>query len=209
MAQICAGVEAAHHYRLIHRDLKPANVLLADVAGGKKAAKILDFGIARGMEKHRTKLTAPNMALGTPSFISPEQLRGGTADERSDIYALGALLYYVVAGREPYRGDNPQSVFYQQLKKDPDKLNFKKLNKPRALEAVILKAMHRERAKRYQSCAELMNGLYEAAGMKGTRWSTGYARVGPASKSRLLLYACIGIAVVAAILAAIFLFGKG
>jgi serine/threonine-protein kinase len=102
--QICEGLQAAHDAGVVHRDLKPANVLVDEQA----RVKIIDFGLAR--LPHLEGMTTTGMILGTPEYMAPEQIRGGVVDARTDLYALGALLYHMLCGRPPFVGDNPIAV---------------------------------------------------------------------------------------------------
>jgi GAF domain-containing protein len=113
LAQACEGVAAAHRAHVIHRDLKPANVYVTTLEDGRQVVKILDFGIAKVKSAalaDGARLTVPGMLLGTFSYMAPEQLQGGEADERSDIFALGVMAIEALTGKPPFAGDTPVEV---------------------------------------------------------------------------------------------------
>jgi len=151
--QVCEGLEEAHELGVIHRDLKPQNIMIDE----KSNAKVMDFGIARSVEA--PGITHTGMMIGTPDYISPEQAEGEEADQRSDIYALGVILYEMVTGSAPFKGDTALSVALKhksQLPKEPRKLN------PEISEDMshlILVCMEKDRERRYQTAAELLSEL--------------------------------------------------
>ncbi|HMR75303.1 MAG TPA: serine/threonine-protein kinase, partial [Polyangiaceae bacterium] len=108
---ICAGVSAAHAAGVVHRDLKPDNVMLKD--DGQPV--VTDFGIARSVQQHDVKQTALGAVVGTPAYMAPEQVEGSSVDERTDVYALGVLLFELLTGRLPFEGDSPYVVAAKRL----------------------------------------------------------------------------------------------
>ncbi|MGA2587479.1 MAG: protein kinase [Candidatus Aminicenantales bacterium] len=147
--QVCEGLEEAHRLGVVHRDLKPGNIMI-DKDGD---AKIMDFGIARSLSGRG--ITGAGVLIGTPEYMSPEQVEGKDIDQRSDIYSLGVILYEMVTGRLPFAGDTPLSVAHKQkydAPEDPKKLNAQL---PDDLARVILKCLAKDRDKRFQSAAEL------------------------------------------------------
>jgi len=151
--EICAGLTEAHKLGLIHRDLKPQNIMI-DKEGD---AKIMDFGIARFA---RTEgITAEGMIIGTPHYMSPEQAEGKEADQRSDIYSLGVVLYEMVTGRLPFESDTPLGVAIKHKTEVPK--NPKEINPeiPDDLSRLILRCLEKTRDKRYQSAQELADNL--------------------------------------------------
>jgi serine/threonine protein kinase len=151
--QICEGLAEAHALGVTHRDLKPQNIMLDK----KGRATIMDFGIARS--KEAPGVTTTGMIIGTPDYISPEQAEGEEADKRSDIYSFGVLLYEMVTGSVPFKGDTALSVAIKhktQIPLDPRKLNP---DVSEDLSRLILICMEKERERRYQSAEELLSDL--------------------------------------------------
>jgi len=151
--QICEGLSEAHRLGVVHRDLKPQNIMI-DKDGN---ARIMDFGIARSL---RTKgITGSGVMIGTPEYMSPEQVEGKEADQRADIYSLGVILYEMVTGQVPFEGDTPFSIGVKQKSEIPRPP--KEINEQIAedLNRVILKCMEKDKEKRYQSVGELHSEL--------------------------------------------------
>ena len=153
LGQICTGLAAAHDAGVIHRDLKPHNVLV----GERNAVKLIDFGLAKATAG--SGMTATGVLLGTPHYMSPEQIRGKTVDAASDIYALGALAFHLVGGRPPFTGDNAIAVGFAHCTEPVPSIKALRPDVPAALEAVITRALAKAPADRPRSAAEFKAAL--------------------------------------------------
>ena len=163
MRQVCKSLSEAHKAGIIHRDLKPDNIFLADVEGERDFAKVLDFGVAKlkEMEGQDGTLTQAGMIFGTPKYMSPEQARSSAVDHRSDVYALGVILYEMLLGRPPFTGDNPLSILIAHVNEQvkpfaevrPD------LDLPAPLEAVVFKSLSKDIELRHVDVDELLAEL--------------------------------------------------
>jgi serine/threonine protein kinase/Tfp pilus assembly protein PilF len=151
--QVCEGMAEAHRLGVVHRDLKPQNIMV-DEEGN---ARIMDFGIARSVKGKG--ITGAGVMIGTPEYMSPEQVEGKESDQRSDIYSLGIILYEMVTGRVPFEGDTPFSIAFKHKSEAPR--NPKELNSqiPDDLSRVILRCMEKDKENRYQSAGEVRSEL--------------------------------------------------
>ncbi|MFY9805890.1 MAG: Stk1 family PASTA domain-containing Ser/Thr kinase [Pseudonocardiaceae bacterium] len=154
MADICAALDFSHRNGIIHRDVKPANVMINNVG----AVKVMDFGIARALADGQG-VTQTAAVVGTAQYLSPEQARGELVDARSDVYAAGCVLYELITGEPPFTGDSPVAVAYQHVREDPIPPSRQNPDVSAALDAVVLKAMSKNPANRYQSAAEMRTDL--------------------------------------------------
>jgi serine/threonine-protein kinase len=163
LLQICRGLEHAHGLQILHRDLKPENVMLVPDPGlrGGVRAVVMDFGFAKVLrdEPGLAKLTRTGVTLGTPEFMSPEQIRGKPLDGRSDIYAIAVLAFEMFTGRVPFEGTNPQELALARLKGVPLRLRALRPELPARLESVINRALAKDPADRFQSVKELSAGF--------------------------------------------------
>jgi serine/threonine-protein kinase len=157
--QVLTALEYSHRAGVVHRDIKPGNIMIA--ANGQ--VKVMDFGIARAISDTSATIAETSAIVGTASYFSPEQARGETVDARADLYSTGIVLFELLTGRPPFRGDNPVAVAYQHVNSDavpPSTLN------PRvspALDAVVLRALEKDRFERYQSASEFRQDVETAA----------------------------------------------
>ena len=160
LIQLCHGLQHAHDQGVMHRDLKPENVMLVAEDAGERAV-VMDFGLAKeriaGTELNR--LTATGIVLGTPEFMSPEQIRGKSIDHRSDIYALGVLAFELLSGELPYAGANAQETMLNHLTGKPKRLSTVASNIPTALDQAIERALKLEPKDRFQSMTEFAQAL--------------------------------------------------
>jgi serine/threonine-protein kinase len=156
-ADICAALEVAHAAGIVHRDIKPANVMLT-LSG---QVKVMDFGIARAAAD-TTGATQTAAVIGTAAYLSPEQARGDHVDARSDLYSTGCLLFELVSGVPPFTGDSPVAVAYQHVREEPEPPSAFDGTLPPEVDAVVLKAMEKDPAKRYQSAKEMREDLLRA-----------------------------------------------
>jgi serine/threonine protein kinase/Flp pilus assembly protein TadD len=152
-SQVCEGLSEAHRLGVVHRDLKPQNIMI-DKEGN---ARIMDFGIARSLEAKG--ITGAGVIIGTPEYMSPEQIEGKETDQRSDIYSLGVVLYEMLTGVVPFEGDTPFTIGVKhksEIPRDPKELN---LQIPEDLGRVILKCLEKDKEKRFQSVKEVHSEL--------------------------------------------------
>jgi eukaryotic-like serine/threonine-protein kinase len=165
LAQICGALQEAHELGVVHRDLKPENVLIGRSTGGRDFAKVLDFGLAK-LDSRQLAATSSdrNEIIGTPYFMSPEQIRGDEVDARSDLYSFGALMFNVLTGENLYTAANAVGVLTKHLTAQPDAPSQRapKMGIDPRVDYLCHKALARESAQRWQSAAELGAEIEEA-----------------------------------------------
>ncbi len=152
-AQIAEGLAEAHAKGIVHRDIKPANVVVTP--GGR--VKIMDFGLARSNDA--TQLTVAGTTVGTVAYMSPEQARGKSVDHRTDIWSLGVILYEMIAGRRPFRGDRDQAVIYSIVNEEPEPLSVARPEVPGELENVMSRMLAKNPASRHPGAEEVLADL--------------------------------------------------
>lgn len=156
LVQICSGLDQAHQLNIVHRDLKPENIMIVSDGDGGEKAMVMDFGLAKETRAEgAAKLTASGIILGTPEFMSPEQIRGKPLDARSDIYGLGVLAFEMFTGKLPFGGNTAQELMLARLRGKPVPLREYRRDLPEGLERVLAKMMETDREKRYSSTLEL------------------------------------------------------
>jgi serine/threonine protein kinase len=170
--QVALAIGVAHKFGIVHRDLKPGNIILATDEQGQEVAKVLDFGIAKLREaagEDRPEMTMTGMVVGTPLYMSPEQFmgkkEGGEIDGRTDIYALGVVLYQMITAQVPFEAETPYALMLQHLQgtvRPPHELK-PELHIPEALSRVILKAMEKSREQRFQTAEDFIEALDQVA----------------------------------------------
>jgi len=151
--QIAEGLHEAHRRQIVHRDIKPANIMIT----GEGRVKIMDFGLAKS--PGRTHLTREGTTLGTVAYMSPEQGRGEAVDSRTDIWSLGVIVYEMVTGQLPFKGDYEQAVIYSILNEDPEPVTALRTGVPVEMERIARKAMAKNPRDRYQHADELLVDL--------------------------------------------------
>lgn len=155
IANLLDALDYCHSKGVCHRDIKPENIIV----GKDGHLKIIDFGIAMMNDSPRVTWRGFSGLVGTPEYMSPEQIKGERGNEKSDIYAVGCLLYHMIAGVPPYRGDNPMTTMYQHLTSSPKPLTEINSKTPPAIWAIVRRAMRRRKDERYSSAAEMAKDL--------------------------------------------------
>ncbi|SES45437.1 Stk1 family PASTA domain-containing Ser/Thr kinase [Lentzea albida] len=155
MADVSAALDFSHRHGIVHRDVKPANVMITKSG----AVKVMDFGIARALHDGQAAVTQTAAVIGTAQYLSPEQARGESVDARSDVYAAGCVLFELLTGEPPFTGDSPVAVAYQHVREDPKAPSQLNPKVSPQLDAIVLKAMSKGPANRYQSAAEMRADL--------------------------------------------------
>jgi len=161
LRQMCAGLHHAHELQIIHRDLKPENVMLVPDDGGTERAVVMDFGLAkeRRADPAIAKLTATGIILGTPEFMSPEQIRGKPLDARSDIYAVGIVAFEMFTGKLPFQGRNAQEMMIARLRSQAIPIRQYRPDVPDPVEKALTKALQTNPDDRFTTAIEFSEAL--------------------------------------------------
>lgn len=159
---ILTALEYSHRAGVVHRDIKPGNVMITP----NGQVKVMDFGIARAISESSANVAQTSAVLGTASYFSPEQARGESVDARTDLYSTGVVLYEMLTGRAPFRGDSPVAVAYQHVSEVPTPPNALNPSVSPAMSAVVMRALAKDRFERFQSAADFKADLEVAVGGK-------------------------------------------
>lgn len=173
---ILEALEYSHRAGVVHRDIKPGNVMITDPSGvgeasptaeaGRAEAKVMDFGIARAVSDSSSTVAETTTILGTAAYFSPEQAKGEPVDARADLYSTGVVLYELLTGRQPFRGDSPVAVAYQHVSEAPRPPSELNEAVPRGLDAVVLRALAKDPFQRFPDAAAFRAALSTAIGGK-------------------------------------------
>ncbi len=157
---ILEALEYSHRAGVVHRDIKPGNVMITDAG----QIKVMDFGIARAVSDSSSTVADTTAILGTAAYFSPEQAKGEAVDGRADLYSTGVVLFELLTGRAPFRGESPVAVAYQHVSETPDAPSELNPEVSRALDAVVLRALAKDPFQRYQTAEQFRSALAAAVG---------------------------------------------
>jgi len=188
---ICYALDTMHKHGVVHRDLKPENIMVGDGDG----IKIIDFGIAMKEDARRITHASMTPALGTPDYISPEQVKGQRGDQRSDIYALGAMLYEMLTGQPPFTGPNPLAVMNERVLTDPKPARELNPEISPEIQEVLFRALERDPRHRYATAHEMAWELEhpELVGVESRERAAGVRRRRLPNTKTILLYASLAL----------------
>jgi serine/threonine protein kinase len=166
--QIADGLSAAHELGIVHRDLKPDNVIVSSTRSGKETPKVVDFGIAKALsDSPQDALTRSGLVIGTPEYMSPEQLLGDPVDPRADIYSLGCILYQMLTGVQPFAAESREQMIRRRLHEAPPHVRDVLPDLPRRLDTLIVHMLSRSPAERLASAAEVRDALDPSLALSG------------------------------------------
>jgi serine/threonine-protein kinase len=162
IVQICSALDYAHQRGIVHRDIKPANIMITK----DYSAKVMDYGIAR---LDTSSMTKTGMAMGTPNYISPEQIQGKLVDHRADLFSLGVVMYEMLLGRRPFKGENITSLMHAIIHHEPEKPSTVNPDVPLLFDHAVAKCLKKEPSERYQRATEIADDLADFVESFATR----------------------------------------
>jgi eukaryotic-like serine/threonine-protein kinase len=186
-ADVGRALERAHATGLVHRDIKPSNIMITSYG----QTKVTDFGIARAVGDGDQTMTQTGMVIGTASYLSPEQAQGNPVDARSDVYALGCVLYELLTGGPPFKGDTPLSIAYKHVREQPTPPSASNPDVPAPLDAIVMKALAKNPDNRYQTAREMREDLQrfgEGQQVLATPILAGTTAIAPAATGTQVLH---------------------
>jgi Protein kinase domain len=207
IGQVAAALDAAHARGLVHRDVKPGNVLLED-RDSRRHAYLTDFGLVKAVGAVTGVVTRTGQWLGTPDYAAPEQIHGGDVDARTDVYALGCLLYHAITAEPPFAGESEVAKIFAHVSQPPPSVSAARPGVPAELDDVVRTALAKEPADRHASAGELAAAARRALGAPTPTAATPTAPARPAARPRLLVPA-VAVALVAAAIAAVAVLATG
>ncbi len=198
--QVGKGLSKAHEKGIVHRDIKPANVMITD----GRVVKILDFGLAK--LTGQTRITKTATTMGTIAYMSPEQSRGETVDQRTDVWALGVIIYQMVTGQLPFKGEYDQAVVYSILNDDPEPIDNLRTDVPAEIQEIVQKSLQKDVELRYQRVGDII-GILEALKRKfdSGQLVTPDQKKEHRRKRKKYVYATLAVLIVSVIAVALFL----
>ena len=193
--QICDALDTLHKHGVVHRDLKPENIMV----DAEDRVKLIDFGIAMKEDARRLTFVDMRATLGTPDYISPEQVKGQRGDQRSDIYSLGVMFYEMLAGEPPFTGSNPLAVMNERVLHDAEAVRKKRPEISPELSEILKRALEREPRNRYQTASEMAWEVMhqEQVGVEAGARAPILASMKLPNARRLLLYAGLALVPIA------------
>ena len=158
--QLCGALSVAHTRSIVHRDIKPSNIIVSQLPGGL-SAKLIDFGLVKHISEQSSEYTRSGTVLGSPMYMSPEQIKAKGVDDRTDIYALGLTLHYALTGKNPYPSRSINSLIHAHLNEDVEPLHLltDSIPKEHLISWIIKKAIAKEPADRFPNTLQMLNSL--------------------------------------------------
>jgi serine/threonine protein kinase len=181
---LCSALQFAHDLGIVHRDLKPANIVFHEFAPGERVYKLVDFGLANLRDTDETRLTGPHEFLGTIAYAAPEQLSGAAVDQRSDVYSMGAVIFEMLTGRQPFTGPDPMAILNAHLTGPIPRVSTFVADVPAWVDLAVSRALAKQPHDRWSTIAELGQAL--VAG--GSGGSTTTIRTAPAAGGLMATY---------------------